>query len=157
MIQFVLMVNRQGQTRLAKYGNFVPLSHRTPLEGEVVRKCFQRKEDECSIVAHLNYTLVFQRYGPLYVVVGTDNEDSRDSKGRNDNMVNELAIMEFIHALVDTLNQYFDDKVSELDIIFNQDKVHMIVEDMMASGCVIGTNKEDTLRFLKQTEEHPLL
>jgi AP-4 complex subunit sigma-1 len=42
MIKFLLMVNKQGQTRLAKYYNEMTVKERTTLEGELVRKCLSR-------------------------------------------------------------------------------------------------------------------
>jgi hypothetical protein len=35
MIKFVLMVNKQGQTRLANYFEWLPVRERTALEAEV--------------------------------------------------------------------------------------------------------------------------
>lgn len=44
MIQFVLMVNKQGQTRLANYYEWMPIPERTALEAEIIRKCLSRSE-----------------------------------------------------------------------------------------------------------------
>lgn len=46
MIKFVLMVNRQGQTRLSRYYQPVELSRRAALEADVVRCCLTRKKDQ---------------------------------------------------------------------------------------------------------------
>jgi AP-4 complex subunit sigma-1 len=46
MIQFVLMVNKQGQTRLSKYFNSFTVQERTTLEGELIRKCLSRTEHQ---------------------------------------------------------------------------------------------------------------
>lgn len=44
-IKFVLLVNKQGQTRLAKYTDeTLSLYERRALEGEVVRKCLTRND-----------------------------------------------------------------------------------------------------------------
>jgi len=45
-IEFVLLVNKQGQTRLAQYTKFKTINERTALEGEIVRKCLSRSEDQ---------------------------------------------------------------------------------------------------------------
>jgi AP-4 complex subunit sigma-1 len=45
-IEFVLLVNKQGQTRLAQYTNFKGINERSALEGEVVRKCLSRGEEQ---------------------------------------------------------------------------------------------------------------
>lgn len=43
-IKFILMVNKQGQTRLAEYYDFLPIDERTALEAETIRKCLSRTE-----------------------------------------------------------------------------------------------------------------
>lgn len=44
MIQFILMVNKQGQTRLANYYQWLSIAERTALEAEIIRKCLSRSE-----------------------------------------------------------------------------------------------------------------
>ena len=44
MIKFILMVNKQGQTRLAAYYEFLSIDERTALEAEIIRKCLSRSE-----------------------------------------------------------------------------------------------------------------
>ena len=70
MIHFLLLVNKQGQTRLAQYANYLDLRERVTLEGEVVRKCLQRKDTECSFIEHLQYKLIYRRYASLFFIVG---------------------------------------------------------------------------------------
>ena len=49
MIQFLLIVNKSGQTRFSKYYSFQSAKERQTLEGEVTRMCLGRREDEvCS-------------------------------------------------------------------------------------------------------------
>lgn len=134
-IHFVLLVNKQGQTRLAQYATWIPIGERTALEGEVVRKCLQRKDSECSFVEHLQYKLIYRRYASLFFIVGVDNDE------------NELATLEFIHCLVETFDKYFEN-VCELDVMFNVEKAHFILEEMMANATVIETNKVNILQTL---------
>lgn len=55
-IKFVLLVNKQGQTRLAKYTDASMLvEERRALEGEIVRRCLARSEKQ---VKNYNYTLL---------------------------------------------------------------------------------------------------
>jgi AP-4 complex subunit sigma-1 len=58
----------------------------------------------------------------------------------NDDSVNEMAILEFIHALVETLDKYFEN-VCELDIMFNIEKAHFILDEMVSNGNIIEMNK----------------
>ena len=46
-IKFVLLVNKQGQTRLAKYSEqSLSVEERRALEGEIVRKCLARADKQ---------------------------------------------------------------------------------------------------------------
>ncbi|CAE8586604.1 unnamed protein product [Polarella glacialis] len=125
MIKFILMVNKQGQTRLAQYYDFLTVRERVTLEGELIRKCLSRNENQCSFVEYRQYRVVYRRYASLYFIVGTDNDDE----------CNELALLEFIHTLVETLDKYFEN-VCELDIMFNLEKAHIILDEMVLDGYI---------------------
>ena len=48
MIKFVLMVNKQGQTRLSTYYEWMSIPERVALEAEIIRKCLSRSELQVS-------------------------------------------------------------------------------------------------------------
>ncbi|XP_070834939.1 AP-4 complex subunit sigma-1 [Chaetodon trifascialis] len=128
MIKFVLMVNRQGQTRLSRYYQPVELSRRTLLEADVVRCCLSRKKDQCSFVEYKDFRLIYRQYAALYIVVGvTDSE-------------NELSVYELVHNFVEVLDKYFS-RV----IMFNLDRVHIILDEMIQNGHIVETNKSRIL------------
>eukprot|EP01068_Selenidium_serpulae_P008162 Selendium_serpulae@DN4905_c0_g1_i12.p1 len=102
MIKFILMVNKQGQTRLCQYYEYMPIPERVALEGELIRKCLSRSDSQCSFMEYRDMKVIYRRYASLFFIVGVDNED-----------VNELAILEFIHTLVETLDKYFENVVSD--------------------------------------------
>lgn len=129
MISFILLVNKQGQTRLAQYYNYMTISERATLEGELVRKCLSRSEGQCNFLEHQQFKVIYRRYASLYFIIGIEEED-----------VNELAYLEFIHNLVETLDKYFEN-VCELDIMFNIEKAHFVLEEMVMNGCILETNK----------------
>ncbi|CAL5360441.1 unnamed protein product [Camellia sinensis] len=131
-IRFILMVNKQGQTRLAQYYEYLTIDERRALEGEIVRKCLARTEQQCSFVEHRNYKIVYRRYASLFFLVGVDNEE------------NELAILEFIHLLVETMDRHFGN-VCELDIMFHLEKAHFMLEEMVMNGCIVETSKANIL------------
>ena len=62
-IRFILLVNKQGQTRLASYNEIVPLEERRQIEGEIVRKCLTRSDKQCSFVEHRGAILIPTREG----------------------------------------------------------------------------------------------
>ena len=118
MIQFILMVNKQGQTRLSKYYNSFSVQERITLEGELIRKCLSRTENQvsdlnifqrtisneiklvlqCSFLEHRQYKVIYRRYASLYFIIGLDVDSD----------INELALLEFIHNMVETLDKYFE-------------------------------------------------
>lgn len=138
MIEFILLVNKQGQTRLSQYYNSYTVKERCLLEGELVRKCLSRSQNQCSFFDHQQFKVIYRRYASLYFIVGIDGEMD----------INELSMLEFIHNTVETLDRYFEN-VCELDIMFNIEKAHFIIDEMIMNGCILETNKESILTPLK--------
>ncbi|XP_033892985.2 AP-4 complex subunit sigma-1-like isoform X1 [Acipenser ruthenus] len=132
MIKFFLMVNKQGQTRLSKYFEHVEIHKRTSLEADVIKSCLSRTKDECSFVEYKDFKLVYRQYAALFIVIGVDEAE------------NELAVYELVHNFVEVLDKYFS-RVSELDIMFNLDKVHIILDEMILNGRIVETNKSRIL------------
>ena len=131
------MVNKQGQTRLASYFSWYPIQERVALETEIIRRCLLRTEYQCSFIEYRGLKVVYRRYASLFFVVAVDGDESE----------NELAILEFIHSLVETMDKYFE-SVCELDIMYHIEKAHYIVNEMVANGVVIENNKHNILRPL---------
>ena len=134
MIEFILMVNKQGQTRLSKYYNSFSVQERITLEGELIRKCLSRTEHQCSFLEHRQYKVIYRRYASLYFIIGLELEHD----------INELSYLEFIHNMVETLDKYFEN-VCELDIMFNIEKAHFIIDEMVMNGMIVETNKTNIL------------
>ena len=61
-IRFVLMVNKQGQTRLSTYYEWLSMPERVALEAEIIRTCLSRSEFQCSFVEYRGYKVVYRRY-----------------------------------------------------------------------------------------------
>jgi hypothetical protein len=57
---------------------------------------------------------------------------------------NELGVLEMIHCMVETLDKWFSN-VCELDIMFSLDTTHHIIDEMIANGCIVETNKATAL------------
>ena len=51
-LKFLLMVNKQGQTRLANYYEWMPIDERNAMEAEIIRKCLSRTENQCSFMEY---------------------------------------------------------------------------------------------------------
>merc|ERR1712224_31913 len=128
------MVNKQGQTRLAQYYEPHPIEERVGVEAEIIRKCLSRGENQCSFFEYRNYKVIYRRYASLFFIVGADNSQQE----------NELTVLEFIHNMVETLDRYFEN-VCELDIMFNLEKAHFILDEMVMNGHIMETNKANIL------------
>ncbi|XP_065609830.1 AP-4 complex subunit sigma-1 isoform X3 [Cyrtonyx montezumae] len=123
MIKFFLMVNKQGQTRLSRYYEHIEIHKRTMLEAEVIKNCLSRSKDQCSFIEYKDFKLVYRQYAALFVVVGINESE------------NEMAVYELIHNFVEVLDKYFS-RV----IMFNLDRVHLILDEMVLNGCIVETN-----------------
>ncbi|KFO14046.1 AP-4 complex subunit sigma-1 [Balearica regulorum gibbericeps] len=128
MIKFFLMVNKQGQTRLSRYYEHVDINKRTILEAEVIKNCLSRSKDQCSFIEYKDFKLVYRQYAALFVVVGINETE------------NEMAVYELIHNFVEVLDKYFS-RV----IMFNLDRVHIILDEMVLNGCIVETNRNRIL------------
>ncbi|KDD74689.1 small chain of the clathrin adaptor complex [Helicosporidium sp. ATCC 50920] len=132
-IKCVLLVNKQGQTRLAKYSDStLSTEERRSFEAEVVRKCITRVERECNFIEYRDMKVVYRRYASLFFLVGVDGDE------------NELAILEFIHCMVETLDKWFSN-VCELDILFSLETAHFIIDEMCMNGTIVETNRQNAL------------
>eukprot|EP01126_Amoeba_proteus_P060435 TRINITY_DN7992_c0_g1_i3.p1 TRINITY_DN7992_c0_g1~~TRINITY_DN7992_c0_g1_i3.p1 ORF type:complete len:175 (+),score=7.98 TRINITY_DN7992_c0_g1_i3:221-745(+) len=164
-IKFILFANKQGQVRLSKYFLHHELypNQRITLESEIVRKCLSRKSNQCSFFNYEDYMIVYRRYASLFFVVGVDDNE------------NVLSVRDFIHFMVilvssyfilasllsshvyssmifckknerkvETLDLYFE-SICELDIMYNLDKVHIILEELVLDGDIVETNRRVAL------------
>jgi len=162
-IKFLLLVNKQGQTRLSQYYEELSIQQRAMLESEIVRKCLGRHETQCSFLDYQNYQCIYRRYASLFFIVGISssntmmNHDTANMSKKNTAAgdmqthyptENQLSILELIHNLVETLDRYFEN-VCELDIMFNLEKTHFIIDEMLMNGCIVETNKKQILRPIK--------
>ena len=48
MLKFLLIVNKQGHTRVSQYYEHVELEERSSMEAEITRKCLSRSDDQVS-------------------------------------------------------------------------------------------------------------
>ncbi|KAK2964922.1 Adaptor protein complex 4 (AP-4), sigma subunit [Blattamonas nauphoetae] len=132
MIHFFLVVNKFGTTRLTQYYNHLTMQERVALEGEIIRQCLSLNDNQCPFFDYSNYRIIFKRFASLYFIVGTSDEEI------------ELEMIELIQLFVETLDYYFE-SVCEFDIMANLDRVHFILNEMIANGHVVSTGRKEIL------------
>jgi AP-1 complex subunit sigma 1/2 len=133
MINFVLLVSRQGKTRLSKW--FTPMSQKEKQRAmrELTASVLARAQKMCNFLEWQDKKIVYKRYASLYFIACVDKDD------------NELITLEQIHLFVEVLDRYFGN-VCELDIIFNFHKAYYIVDELFIGGHLQETSKAEVLR-----------
>mmetsp|Transcript_15036 Transcript_15036/g.25465 ORF Transcript_15036/g.25465 Transcript_15036/m.25465 type:complete len:143 (-) Transcript_15036:110-538(-) len=140
MIRFIVLQNRQGKTRLAKY--YVPLeeTEKHKLEYEVHRLVVNRDPKFTNFLEFRTHKIIYRRYAGLFFSMCVDVND------------NELAYLEAIHLFVEILDHYFQN-VCELDLVFNFHKVYLIMDEFILSGELQETSKKVILERLAELEK----
>eukprot|EP00978_Attheya_sp_CCMP212_P002674 scaffold5469_cov54-Attheya_sp.AAC.6 len=137
--------NKQGQTRLSSYYEWMDMPERVALESEIIRKCLSRSELQCSFVEYRGFKVIYRRYASLFFIVGTKSDI--DAGVGAENNENELGLLEFIHTLVETMDKWAG-SICELDIMYQLEEVHFLLDEMVMNGYVVDTNKSNILRTL---------
>ncbi|KAJ8046022.1 AP-4 complex subunit sigma-1 [Holothuria leucospilota] len=126
MLKFVLMITKKGQTRLSHYFERREIKDRPTLEADLLRKIRQRSLDQCSFFDYQDLRITYRLYQNIYIIVGTDTEE------------NGISVLEFIQLFMEVLHTYFS-PITEIDIMYNLDKVHMVLEEIVTNGCIVET------------------
>lgn len=119
------------------------MQERVALESEIIRKCLSRSELQCSFLEYRGYKVIYRRYASLFFIVGT-KADPDAGKG-DENTENELGLLEFIHTLVETMDKWAG-SICELDIMYQLEEVHFLLDEMVMNGQIVETNKANILR-----------
>ncbi|XP_004290097.1 PREDICTED: AP-1 complex subunit sigma-1-like [Fragaria vesca subsp. vesca] len=149
MIQFVLLISRQGKVRLTKWYSpytqkertkVIPcINHLRRVFGSVLRELsgviLARGPKLCNFVEWREYKVVYKRYASLYFCMCIDQDD------------NELEVLEIIHHFVEILDRYFG-SVCELDLIFNFHKAYYILDELLIAGELQESSKKTIARLI---------
>jgi len=133
MIWFLLLISRQGKSRLTKWYKPYTQKEKTKIVKEATARCLERPKKLCNFIEWREGKLVYKRYASLYFIIMIDNND------------NELLGLEIIHHYVEVLDRYFGN-VCELDIIFNFHKAYFILDELLVCGELQETSKKAILR-----------
>ncbi|KXS18632.1 AP-1 complex subunit sigma-1 [Gonapodya prolifera JEL478] len=138
-IHFMLLVNRQGKTRLSRWYKHLPPKDKARYHREVGQLVTSRTPKMTNVVDHKDFKLVYRRYASLYFIVGVDADE------------NELIMLEVIHRYVELLDRYFGN-VCELDLIYNFHKAYYVLDELVMAGEMIETSKKTALRAVTQQD-----
>ncbi|CAG89150.2 DEHA2F10230p [Debaryomyces hansenii CBS767] len=136
-IHFILVLNRQGKTRLAKwFDNNYTTQDKQRYTTEIHRLISSRDSKyQSNFIEYQQNKLVYRRYAGLYFISSIDLIDS------------ELDSLESLHFLVEVLDVYFDN-VCELDLIFNFYKLYSILDEIFLGGEFQEISKDKILERL---------
>lgn len=81
--------------------------------------------------------IIYRHYATLYFIFVVDSSES------------ELGILDLIQTFVESLDTCFKD-VCELDLIFNMEKIHYILDEIIQGGMVIETRKDEILKAVNE-------
>jgi len=84
--------------------------------------------------------IIYRQYATLFFIFWVDDSES------------ELGILDLIQVFVETLDNCFEN-VCELDIIFNMDKVHYILQEIVMGGMVLETDMQRILQSYKEQQD----
>ena len=135
MIRCFLVINNFGKPRLMKFYERLSNEERQRVIESAYGLVSKRLEDLCNFVEDDSLfggetQLIYRHFATLYFIVICDKAES------------ELGILDLIQVYVETLDKSFEN-VCELDIIFNQQKAGLILDQMVTGGLVLETNSQE--------------
>jgi len=133
MIKWVLLISRQGKTRLSKWYDAYAQKDKMKIAREVTQMVLERPSKLCNFLEWKDGKIVYKRYASLYFVTFIEKTD------------NELLTLEIVHHFVEVLDRYFGN-VCELDLIFGFQKAWYILDEVLIAGELQETSKKAILR-----------
>jgi len=135
MIDFVLLISRQGKLRLSKWYSVRESKERARTVREVSALVLGRVPKMANVIEYKDQKLVYKRYASLFFVMGIGK------------YYTALMTLEMIHQYVEVLYNYVGN-VCELDIIFNFHKAYYILDELFIGGELQETNKREVMRVV---------
>ncbi|TPX47510.1 hypothetical protein SeMB42_g02273 [Synchytrium endobioticum] len=103
-----------------------------------------RPRDAASMLDHAGLTAVYRKYASLTFLALCDSDE------------NLFGVLEFIHHFVETLAAQFEN-LAEIDIMFQLDKVYLILDEMISNGCIVQTSKLGAIQAVAAMERGGLV
>jgi len=136
MIHSVLIFNTQaGKPRLTKH--YTNHTQKYSLQKQIQQHIITTTTTTNLIQLKNNTIAVYRNYATLSFVFIIDNTES------------ELAILDLIQVLVQSLDKCFKN-VCELDLIFNYDKLDLLINQIILGGIVLDTSLDSITHNYQQ-------
>ena len=136
MIQFILLFSRQGKIRLQKWYDAYYEKEKRKITKDLISTILARETTMSNFIEWRNLKIVYKRYASMFFAFGISMND------------NELICLSIIHRYVEVLDMHFG-SVCELDIIYNLEKAHFVLDEFIMAGEVLETSKEEILKQLE--------
>ncbi|KAI9915282.1 hypothetical protein PsorP6_008621 [Peronosclerospora sorghi] len=95
LIESILLVSRQGKTRLAKWYLNASLKEKTRMIRDITSLVLSRPQKQCNFIEFKEKKIIYKRYASLYFIACISKDE------------NELITLEAIHLFVEVLDRYF--------------------------------------------------
>ena len=148
MIKSILIVNNHGKPRLVKFYQNVTGEHE---QQQVIRRIYQqvakRNDKFCNYLTGSipewgdGTKIIYRHYATLYFIFAVDEQES------------DLGILDLIQVFVEALDKVFEN-VCELDLIFNPDKAHNVLNEIIMGGMVLETSLKEIVHAVNGTIEY---
>ncbi|KAE8542637.1 hypothetical protein D1P53_001418 [Cryptococcus gattii VGV] len=165
MLNYVMLVSRQGKVRLAKWFQTLPAKTKNKIVKDVTQLVLARRTRMCNFLEYKGEQAVdFSRdsmplLGPWYKFLdvlrrGGDEKNKGKQTERYASLFfitsispgdNELITLEIIHRYVEVLDRYFGN-VCELDLIFNFQKAYAVLDELIIAGEIQESSKKTVLK-----------
>lgn len=142
MIRAVIVINTQGKPRITKFYDRQPVEKQQELVRDIFGVLCSRAENvsnfiQADAIFGPGTKLVYKHFATLYFVFVFDSCE------------NELAILDLIQVFVETLDKCFKN-VCELDIVFNFNKLHTVLDEIIIGGQVVETNSSEVMKSVQE-------
>ncbi|PPQ94015.1 hypothetical protein CVT25_009863 [Psilocybe cyanescens] len=124
MINYILLVSRQGKVRLAKWFTTMAPKVKAKIVKDVTQLVLARRTRMCNFLEYKDSKVVYRRYASLFFVCGIGSSD------------NELVTLEIIHRYVEVLDRYFGN----------------ILDELIIAGELQESSKKSVLRVVTQSD-----
>ncbi|CAA6663004.1 unnamed protein product [Spirodela intermedia] len=142
MIRAVIVMSTEGKSRLARFYDYQPPEKQQELIRRLYGVLSSRPEGvsnfaQVEAIFGPDTRMVYKHYATLYFVFVFDSSE------------NELAMLDLIQVFVETLDKCFKN-VCELDIVFNFNKMHSILDEIVFGGQVLETSSDEVLKAVEE-------